>query len=184
MHIIDKISYIKNYNKLKKIKLLISDVDGVMTDGRIIFDDNGVESKFFNTLDGMAISYGLREGLKIAILTGSTAPCVVKRFERFSMLKDIITHTDYKLKTVLTLKEKYGLNSNEIAYIGDDFIDLAPMKYVALSFAPRNAVDDVRKISNIVLTKDGGFGAVRLAIDMILKAQGKYENVIKHYITQ
>ncbi|MEI0531238.1 HAD hydrolase family protein [Brachyspira pilosicoli] len=176
-------SYYLNLKKLKKIKLFVFDVDGVMTDGKLIFDDNGIETKFFNTLDGMGIVMALKSGIKIAIITGSKAACVKKRFDKFKIhgFEDLIQGEEYKIPALLTLIEKYGLKSEEVAYMGDDVIDLAPIKYVGFSFAPKNAIDEVKKNVNIVLNKEGGKGAVRLAINMILKARGDYERIIKDF---
>jgi len=109
MTIKNHISYLLNINKLKKIKLIVSDIDGVMTDGRIIFDDNGVESKFFNTLDGMGIVMALKSDIKIAIISGGKANCVRERFDKFKAhnFEDLILGEDYKMPSILTLIKKY-----------------------------------------------------------------------------
>ena len=175
MTIKDFVSYILNINKLKKIKLIVSDIDGVMTDGKLIFDNNGVESKFFNTLDGM--------GIVMALKSGSKANCVRERFDKFKAhnFEDLILGEEYKMPSLLTLIKKYSLNREEVAYIGDDIIDLAPIKYVGVSFVPKNAIKDLKKSADIVINKNGGDGAVRVAIDMILKAKGIYNEVIKEF---
>ncbi|AGA65795.1 3-deoxy-D-manno-octulosonate 8-phosphate phosphatase [Brachyspira pilosicoli P43/6/78] len=131
----------------KKIKLFVFDIDGVMTDGKLIFDDNGVETKFFNTLDGMGVVMALKAGIKIAVITGSKASCVKKRFDKFRVhgFEDLIQGEEYKMPALLTLIEKYGLKNEEVAYMGDDVIDLAPSKYVGFSFAPKNAIKEVKK---------------------------------------
>ena len=183
MTIKDFALYILNINKLKKIKLIVSDIDGVMTDGKLIFDSNGVESKFFNTLDGMGIVMALKSGIKIAVISGSRANCVRKRFDKFKAhnFEDLILGEEYKMRSLLTLIKKYSLNIEEVAYIGDDIVDLAPIKYVGVSFVPKNAVKDVKRFADIVINKNGGDGAVRVAIDMILKAKGIYNEVIKEF---
>ena len=183
MTIKDFALYVLNINKLKKIKLIVSDIDGVMTDGKLIFDSNGVESKFFNTLDGMGIVMALKSGIKIAVISGSRANCVRKRFDKFKAhnFEDLILGEEYKMRSLLTLIKKYSLNIEEVAYIGDDIVDLAPIKYVGVSFVPKNAVKDVKRFADIVINKNGGDGAVRVAIDMILKAKGIYNEVIKEF---
>ena len=183
MTIKDFALYILNINKLKKIKLIVSDIDGVMTDGKLIFDSNGVESKFFNTLDGMGIVMALKSGIKIAVISGSRANCVMERFDKFKAhnFEDLILGEEYKMRSLLTLIKKYSLNIEEVAYIGDDIVDLAPIKYVGVSFVPKNAVKDVKRFADIVINKNGGDGAVRVAIDMILKAKGIYNEVIKEF---
>lgn len=177
------LSYYFNLKKLKKIKLFVFDIDGVMTDGKLIFDDNGVETKFFNTLDGMGIVMALKAGIKIAIITGSKANCVKQRFDKFRVhgFEDLIQGEEYKIPALLTLIEKYGLKKEEVAYMGDDVIDLAPIKYVGFSFAPKNAIGEVKKNANIVVNKEGGNGAVRVVIDMVLKARGNYEKILKEF---
>lgn len=182
MNIKDRLSYCIHYKKLKNIKLLISDVDGVMTDGTLVFNDDGIESKIFNAQDGMAVYYALNVGLKIAIVTGSTASCVMQRFKKLKKLEDIIMGEDDKLKGLLTLAEKYGFSKEEIAYIGDDFIDYKAMKYAGISFCPIDAIDEIRCVANIVLSKCGGRGAVKTAVDMILKSKGLYKDVLEKYI--
>lgn len=183
MNIKDRISYIIHYNKINKIKMLISDIDGVMTDGGIIVDDNGVESKYFNAQDGLAIVIAINTGIKIAVITGGKSKCVYNRFDMFKKchFEDLIMGEDYKVPPLLTLLDKYGLKKEEVAYIGDDLIDLAPMIYAGLSFSPNDATDEVIKVADIVLSKNGGHGALRLAIEMILRGRGLYKNVIKEY---
>ncbi len=183
MTIRDYISYLFNINKLKKIKLLVSDIDGVMTDGRLIFDDNGVESKFFHTQDGMGIVMALKAGIKVAVISGSNSNAIKTRFDKFRKhgFEDLILGHENKMPIILTLIEKYGLKEEEIAYIGDDLIDLKVMKYVGISFSPKDAHHEALKIADIVINKRGGYGAVRVVIDMILKAKGIYNEFIKEF---
>ncbi|MEI0607067.1 HAD hydrolase family protein [Brachyspira pulli] len=183
MTIKDSISYFFNFNKLKKIKLFVSDIDGVMTDGRLIFDDNGVESKFFHTQDGMGVVMALKSGIKVAVISGSNSNAIKTRFDKFNKhgFEDLILGEENKMPVILTLIGKYGLNKEELAYIGDDLIDLKVMRYVGVSFAPKDATDEARKAANIILSKKGGYGAFRLAVDMILKAKGIYDEVIKEF---
>lgn len=179
----DYISYLFNIKKLKKIKLLVSDIDGVMTDGRLIFDDNGVESKFFHTQDGMGIVMALKSGIKIAVISGSSSNAIKARFDKFSRhgFEDLILGKEEKMPIILTLIEKYGLKKEEVSYIGDDLIDIKVMKYVGISFAPKDAVNEAKKAADIIISKKGGYGAVRVVIDMILKAKGIYNEVIKQF---
>ena len=183
MTIKDYISYLLNINKLKKIKLLVSDIDGVMTDGRLIFDDNGIESKFFHTQDGMGIVMALKSDIKIAVISGSNSKAIKSRFDKFKHynFEDLMLGEENKMPVILTLLEKYGLKQDEVAYIGDDLIDLKVMKYVGLSFSPKDAVYEAKKIANIVVDRKGGYGAVRVVVDMILKSKGLYEKIIKEF---
>lgn len=180
MTIKDYISYLINKSKLKKIKLLVSDIDGVMTDGRLIFDDNGVESKFFHTQDGMGVVMALKAGIKIAVISGSNSNAIKTRFDKFRRhgFEDLILGQENKMPVILTLIEKYGLKKEEVAYIGDDLIDLKVMKYAGISFSPKDAHYEALKTADIIINKKGGYGAVRVAIDMILKAKGIYNEII------
>ncbi|WP_295162192.1 HAD hydrolase family protein [uncultured Brachyspira sp.] len=183
MNIRDYISYIFNKNKLKKIRLLISDIDGVMTDGRLIIDDNGIESKFFHTQDGTGIIMALKSEIKISVISGSSSSSIKARFDKFRKygFEDLILGKENKMPSVLTLIEKYGLNKEEIAYIGDDLIDLKVMRYAGISFAPKDAHYEALKTADIIINKKGGHGAFRAAVDMILKSKGIYSEVIKRF---
>ena len=169
--------------RASKIKLAAFDVDGVMTDGRLIFDDNGVESKFFHTQDGMGVVMALKSNIKVAVISGSNSNAIKVRFDKFRKhgFEDLILGEENKMPSILTLMDKYGLKKEEVAYIGDDLIDLSPMKYVGVSFAPKDAVDEAKKAAVIVINREGGHGAVRVAIDMILHAKGIYNEVIKNF---
>ena len=105
MTIKDSISYFFNFNKLKKIKLFVSDIDGVMTDGRLIFDDNGVESKFFHTQDGMGVVMALKSGIKVAVISGSNSNAIKTRFDKFNKhgFEDLILGEENKMPVILTL---------------------------------------------------------------------------------
>ena len=183
MTIKDYISFLINKNKLNKIKLLVSDIDGVMTDGRLIFDDNGIESKFFHTQDGMGVVMALKANIKVAVISGSNSNAIKTRFNKFKKhgFEDLVLGEENKMPVILTLIEKYGLKKEEVAYIGDDLIDLKVMEYVGVSFAPKDATNEARKIADIVIDKKGGYGAVRAVIDMILKAKGIYSEIIKQF---
>lgn len=183
MAINNYISYLINLNKLKKIKLIVSDIDGVMTDAKLIFDNNGIESKVFNALDGIGISMLLKANIRLAVISGSASTSIIKRFEKFKKenFQDLILNTENKKHALLNLMKKYGLERYEIAYIGDDIIDIEAIKYAGVSFSPKNAIKEVKKISNIILSRKGGDGAFREMSDMILKAKGIYNEIIKNY---
>ena len=169
------LSYYFNLKKLKKIKLFVFDIDGVMTDGKLIFDDNGVETKFFNTLDGMGVVMALKAGIKIAVITGSKASCVKKRFDKFRVhgFEDLIQGEEYKMPALLTLIEKYGLKNEEVAYMGDDEPDICILEKVAIAACPNDAVDKVQNICNFKAKRNGGKGAVRELCDFIFDAENE-----------
>ncbi|MEA1984936.1 MAG: HAD hydrolase family protein [Euryarchaeota archaeon] len=143
-----------------RIKMLITDVDGVLTDCGMYYSEKIDELKKFNTRDGMGMQL-LREcGIKVAIITKESTKIVEARARKLNVT-DLFQGVDDKLAVVDDLKAKYGLDYSEIAYIGDDVNDLQVLEKVGLSVCPNDAVDDVTRICDIVLTKKGGEGAVR-----------------------
>lgn len=166
--------------KLKDICLLLVDVDGVMTDGRIIYDGNGLESKFFNVKDGHGIKMLQRHGVEIGIITGRTSIVVDIRARELGIsivyqgaLKKLECYDEIKLKT--------GLSDDQIAYIGDDIVDVPVMRRVAFSASPSDGLQEVRNLADYVTSCAGGKGAVREVCDMIIKARGGWEEVVARY---
>lgn len=180
LYFYNKIISLYHKQKLSKIKMLISDVDGVLTDGKINIDDNGVETKSYSVLDGMSIKIAQKSGLIFAIVSASDSNSIKHRFCRLGV-SEVIFNTEQKVLAIKSLMEKHSLEAEALAYIGDDYIDIAPMKLCAVSFSPRNASKEVKKASLISLKSYGGSGAVREAINIILKAKGLYREAIKYY---
>jgi 3-deoxy-D-manno-octulosonate 8-phosphate phosphatase (KDO 8-P phosphatase) len=151
-------------DKAKDIKLVILDVDGVMTDGRIVIDDNGVESRNFDIKDGMGVVVMMMSGVEVAIITSK-----IKRF-----------HEGIKKKTepYEEMLKEMGITDAEVAYVGDDLVDLSMMKRVGLPIAVGDAVEDVKQHAAYVTKARGGYGAVREVAEMILKAQGKWDKIL------
>jgi len=163
----------KSSNKqLQKIKLIILDVDGVMTDGKIIYSSDGREYKNFHAHDGFGIVRGKRSGLTFGIISGRSSPMVVKRAEKLG-IDFVIQDREDKLEAFEEMKpiQKYSLK--ETAFIGDDEFDIDLLKVVGFSACPSNAVPAVKKIVHYVTENEGGNGAVREVVDMILRAQKK-----------
>lgn len=152
--------------KCEKIKMIVMDVDGVMTDGRIILGDN-IELKCFHVQDGYAIKKLFECRIVPVIITGRTSKCVEIRARELNIVE---VHQGVKNKLICLeeIMKKYKMNWGEVCYIGDDIPDLEIMKKVGFKVAVNNAVDDVKKIADYITTKDGGKGAVREAVDMIL----------------
>ncbi len=180
MFFYNKLLSIYYKKKLSAIKLIVSDVDGVLTDGRIYIDDNGVETKSFSVLDGISIKIAQKAGIIFAVLSASDSMSIKHRFSRLAV-SDVVFNTEKKVDGIKMLLEKYNLDASSVAYIGDDYIDISPMKFCSISFAPHNASKEAKKVSSIVLDSNGGHAAVREAITMILKSKGVYNNVIKYY---
>ena len=166
--------------RLKKIRLLLLDVDGVMTDGRIIFDSNGVESKFFNVKDGHGIKMLQRAGIEVGIISGRESKVVANRATELGIERVFQKATD-KLSPYLRILADTGFSDDEIAFIGDDLIDIPVLKRVGFAAAPADAVAEVLPFAHFVTRNSGGFGAVREVSDMLLKAQGKWEELTLRY---
>lgn len=157
-------------NKALKIKMVVFDVDGVMTDGGIIYDDNGVEYKIFNAKDGQGIVMLTKAGIITAIITARESNVVKHRFENLGMSK-IYMGQKNKIVAMRELLNEYNLDFSEVAYMGDDLPDLCVLKEVGLACCPSDAVSEVKNICDFVSAKRGGRGAVRELTDLIYKIQ-------------
>lgn len=156
--------------KAKKIRFLLLDVDGVMTDGKIYYDSEGREVKAFNIYDGHGIYLAQKAGIKVGIITGRKSKIVEKRAKELR-IDEVHQKVIEKGKVYDDIRKRYRLKDEEVAYIGDDLIDLSVLERVGLSAAPANSVDDVKDIVDLVTEKEGGSGAVRELIDLLLFAR-------------
>jgi len=160
----------KIMKKAKKIKMIIMDVDGVLTDGRIILGSKGEELKNFYVQDGQGIDLALRRELIIALVSGRKSKVVERRAGELK-IKEVYQDITKKIKVYRKLLKKYGLKDEEVAYIGDDLGDIPPLKKAGLAISPANGVEEAKKIAHYVTRASGGRGAVREAIDIILKTK-------------
>jgi 3-deoxy-D-manno-octulosonate 8-phosphate phosphatase (KDO 8-P phosphatase) len=167
-------------DRLKNIKLLLLDVDGVLTDGRIIFDSNGIESKFFNVKDGHGIKLVQRAGIEVGIVSGRSSQVVANRAAELGIDRVFQGSLD-KLSVYRQILEDTGLDDARIAFMGDDIIDIPVMRRVGFAAAPADAVEEVLPHAHFVAKNRGGWGAVRELCDLILKAQGAWETVTARY---
>lgn len=163
--------------KLQPIELLILDVDGVMTDGRIILDANGIETKFFNVRDGHGIKLIQRAGIKVGIITGRISPVVDMRARELE-IEFVYQGSARKLESYADLRQRTGLADHQIAYMGDDVIDLPVMRRVGFSAAPGDALPEVRAAADFVSVYGGGMGAVRELCDLLLKGRGAWDELV------
>jgi 3-deoxy-D-manno-octulosonate 8-phosphate phosphatase (KDO 8-P phosphatase) len=157
-------------SNLEHIKLLLLDVDGVMTDGGLYFSNSGDEFKRFNSQDGYGITKLQRAGIKVGIITGRLSK-IVKRRAKELEITEVYQNFKNKIDAYKSIKNKFDLTDANIAYIGDDEFDLAVLKCVGFSAAPADAVPVVKKQVHYVCVRSGGNGAVREVIDLILKNQ-------------
>ena len=163
--------------KAKDIKLVILDVDGVMTDGRIVIDDNGVESRNFDIKDGMGVVVMMMSGVEVAIITSKKSGAVRHRAEELK-IKRFYEGIKKKTEPYEEMLKEMGITDAQVAYVGDDLVDLSMMKRVGLPIAVGDAVDDVKKCAAYVTRAHGGHGAVREVAELILKAQEKWDKVL------
>lgn len=164
----------------KKIKLLLLDVDGVLTDGRIVYDSRGRDSKFFNVHDGLGVFVLHKSGIKTVLITAKSSKTI---FPRAKDMKVAEVFADIFPKTAVLDKilKKYKVSLDEICFVGDDLVDLALMRKVGLPIAVANAALEIKEAAAYVTKHSGGHGAVREVVELILKAQGKWTEVIKFY---
>jgi len=159
--------------KLKQIKVIAMDVDGVMTDGRIIYDGAGQELKFFDVQDGYAIVRARKQGFKTAVISARSCPAVTARTTDLKFEK-VYLDVYPKISAYEDLLKIFGVKDEEVCFIGDDLPDLAILKRAGFAVAVKNAAPEVKKIADFVTKHEGGRGAVREVIEKILKVQKKW----------
>jgi len=178
---IQKLSSDALQQKAKQIKLVALDMDGTLTDGSINISGEGELFKRFNAKDGLGITTARRHGLRISVITGRKGPIVQRRAEELGITEDVMSGVSAKKQALLVLAEKYNLTLDEIAFMGDDLNDLPALLAAGLSAAPADAAEDVRKRVSYVTPHNGGQGAVRDLLELILKARGIWDTIIKEY---
>lgn len=155
--------------KARNIKLLAFDVDGVMTDGSITYDENGVEYKTFNAKDGHGLAKMSRNAFITAIITGRRNGTVDRRASDLRVT-EVFQGVKNKLPILEAIMEKYGLDFSQVAYMGDDEPDICILEKVAIAACPSDAVDNVQKVCNFKAVRAGGRGAVRELCDFVFNA--------------
>lgn len=154
--------------KASKIKMVVFDVDGVMTDGSITYDENGIEYKTFNAKDGQGIVCLKNAGIITAIITARNNATVKHRFDNLGMHRLFMGEKN-KLTALNQLLEEYKLEYSQVAYMGDDLPDICVLKKVGLACCPYDAIDEVKEICHFISSKTGGKGAIREMTDLIRK---------------
>jgi 3-deoxy-D-manno-octulosonate 8-phosphate phosphatase (KDO 8-P phosphatase) len=163
-----------NYKeKLHHITTFIFDVDGVLTDGKIILHPSGEQLRTMNVKDGMAIRTALSKGYKIAIISGGKSKGLIERFKHLK-IDDVYLGCDDKKDALKDFKHIHNIESKNILYMGDDINDLEVMKEVGLGSCPQDAVAEIKSIADYISHKNGGSGCVRDVIEQTLKVQGKW----------
>jgi len=169
--------------RAKKIKAVVLDVDGVLTDGGIYESENKEILKRFNCRDGLGLTLARKSGLKLAIITGRISPPVEYRAKELKFdgfWQGVMDKRDaYK-----ELKEKFSLKDEEICYVGDDLIDLPILTQVGFAAAVADAAPEVKERVHYVAKFNGGYGACRDVVEFILKAQGKWDDIVNGYLAK
>lgn len=168
-------------NKAQKIKLLILDVDGVMTNNMLIYSDDGLESKTFNTRDGHGMVLLQKSGIEIAIITGRKSQLVTNRMQDLKV-KHVHQGVPDKLPTFLKLVEKLELSFDEIAYIGDDILDLPILMRIGLAVTPADGDDEVKSRVDYISAYKGGQGCVREICEIILRSQDRWQQHMDFFL--
>jgi YrbI family 3-deoxy-D-manno-octulosonate 8-phosphate phosphatase len=164
----------------EKVELILSDVDGVLTDGSIVYDNQGIETKSFSIRDGLGIKLWQRAGFRFGILTARSSHIVKLRAGELGV--DLLRQGfENKLPTARQIIEEMKLDASQVCYIGDDLPDIPVMRHVGWGVAVADAAAEVRSTAGYVTEKAGGQGAVRETVEVILKAKGLWEDLIRKY---
>lgn len=169
--------------RASKIKAVVMDVDGVLTDGSLTFDENGAEYKTFNSKDGQGIVMLNKMGFVTAIITARQNGTVRHRFNNLGMTK-LYEGCKNKIAALKELVQEYNLSMDEIAYMGDDLPDICVLKQVGFPCAPNDAVDEVLNHALFVSSNNGGRGAVREMCDFVLKATNNYQDAVSQIVNK
>jgi 3-deoxy-D-manno-octulosonate 8-phosphate phosphatase (KDO 8-P phosphatase) len=168
-------------SKARHIKLLICDIDGVMTDGHLFFSDDGKEYKAFHARDGLGIMMLQRSGIPLAIITARSSEVVTHRMKNLN-IKFVFQGQLNKVKAFEQLSQQLQLSNQQIAYIGDDLVDWPVMKQVGLSIAVADAHPRIKELANWITEHKGGQGAVRDACELLMRAQGTLDEQFSQYL--
>ena len=166
--------------KIKPIKLLILDVDGVLTDGKIIYNDRGEEIKAFNVRDGHGLKLLMRAGIGIALITGRKSKVVLHRARDLG-IKNVYQKVTNKIEVYEKILKGKKLKDENVGFVGDDLVDIPVLKRVGFSAAVGDAIPEVREVADYVASKKGGEGAVREICELLLKVQNKWEEITERY---
>lgn len=169
--------------KAQKIKLLVLDVDGVLSDGKLYFNNEGIEQKAFNTLDGHGLKMLRQSGVEVGIITGRTSRLVEKRASDLG-IHLLIQGREDKFDALEEMLERFPVKLEEIAFMGDDWPDLCVMTRVGLALSPASAHWQVKELSTWISKRNGGEGAVRDACDLIMLSQDTYQQALAPYVHQ
>jgi 3-deoxy-D-manno-octulosonate 8-phosphate phosphatase (KDO 8-P phosphatase) len=167
-------------NRAAKIRLVIFDIDGVMTDGRLFFDREGQEYKGFHSRDGLGIKLLRKTGVETAVISGRYSPAVEKRMDSLG-INHIYQGFQDKLPAYESLCKELGLSPEQVAHVGDDLLDLPLLRRVGLAVAVSDAHPCIRSHVHWITQNPGGFGAARDVCDLVMRAQGTLDGILENY---
>lgn len=167
-------------SRAQEVRLLLLDVDGVLTDGSIIYTHSGTEMKSFNTKDGFGIRILQESGIEVGIITARNSEAVHRRAQDLKM-SHVYQGVRNKIEAFNTIITDQQLDPSQVAYMGDDWLDLPLLTRVGLAAAPADAVSEVRAVAHFVTRQHGGQGAVRELCDLLIEARGKRDEILARY---
>ena len=169
------------HKRAQAIKLVAFDIDGIMTDGRLYYTDFGNEIKAFNVRDGIALNWLRSTGIEVAIITGRTSELVKKRAADLKINK-LVQGREDKVVALKELIEPLGLTAEQVAYMGDDLPDLGAIRFAGLGVTVADGAPQVRQHADLVMTQNGGDGAVREFCEWLMAAQGTWDRILQGYL--
>jgi 3-deoxy-D-manno-octulosonate 8-phosphate phosphatase (KDO 8-P phosphatase) len=167
--------------RASRVRLVLLDGDGVLTDGRIIMSSDGTETRAFDVTDGFGIRLGTRAGLLFGIVSGRRSEVLARRAAELQ-IDELHQGVLHKARCVREILDRRGVSPEELCFVGDDVIDLPPMRLAGLAAAPAGARDEVREAAHFVADRAGGRGAVRDVVELILRAGGKWEAALREFL--
>jgi len=176
-------NWLATLSKAKDIKLLLLDVDGVLTDGSLIYSHEGKESKAFNTQDGFGLRMLQDAGVEVGLITARSSEALERRGQDLK-ISHLYQGAANKLVAYKEIVKATGLKPFQIAYMGDDWLDMVLLKRVGLAVAPANAVQEVKEMVHYTTEQSGGHGAVRELCDLILEGMGKHKEILQEYMNR
>jgi 3-deoxy-D-manno-octulosonate 8-phosphate phosphatase (KDO 8-P phosphatase) len=169
--------------RARKIRLLVMDVDGVLTDGRMILSERGDELKAFHTHDGIGLALAKRAGLRTAMVTGESSPIAKVRGGKLGV-DSVVLGARRKREAVEALRAEFDVAADAVAFIGDDLLDIPAMQVAGLAVTVADAPAPVKAVAHVVTRARGGHGAVRELIELLLRAQRSWRSVVAAYVRE
>lgn len=168
--------------RCQPIELIVADVDGVLTDGRVVVDNQGIETKQFHIRDGMGVRLWQKAGYRFGVITARSSHVVKVRAAELN-IQIVRQGTNNKLATMREIMAELGLAVQQVCYIGDDLPDLPVVRAVGLGISVADACEELRRAAHHVVQAPGGAGAVREVVELILKTQRRWDDVIQPFLT-